>query len=191
MAANAASPLVNTATATGGGDPTVRSDDDSTVVGTGPVLAIDKSHSGNFTQGQNGSYTLAVSNAGSVATSGEITVTDTLPTGLSYVSATGTGWVCGAVAQLVTCTSSTVIAATSAGNPITLTVAVAANAASPLVNTATATGGGDPTVRSDDDSTVVNDPIPPVAIPTLTELGLLLMSLFLLALARRRMSQGR
>ncbi len=97
-----------------------------------------------------------MSNAGSVATSGEITVTDTLPTGLSYVSATGTGWNCGAVAQLVTCTSSTVIAATSAGNPITLTVAVAANAATPLVNTAKATGGGDPTERSDDDSTVVN-----------------------------------
>jgi uncharacterized repeat protein (TIGR01451 family) len=49
-----------------------------------PDLTIAKSHTGNFVQGQSGAqYNLAVTNAGGVATSGVVTVTDTLPTGLT------------------------------------------------------------------------------------------------------------
>ena len=39
--------------------------------------------------------------------------------------------------------------------PITLTVNVANNAGTPLVNSATASGGGDPTPVTDDDPTIV------------------------------------
>ena len=49
-----------------------------------PDLTITKTHSGNFTQGQTGAtYTLTVSNVGAVSTSGTVTVTDTLPAGLT------------------------------------------------------------------------------------------------------------
>ncbi|MDX1696932.1 MAG: hypothetical protein R3308_01530, partial [Thiohalobacterales bacterium] len=60
-------------------------------------LAIAKSHSGDFTVGQNGDYTLTVSNNGPSTEIGPVTVTDTLPAGLGYVSASGAGWSCSAV----------------------------------------------------------------------------------------------
>lgn len=68
-------------------------------------LAISKSHVGVFNEGQVGSYTLSVSNAAGASTEvGPVPVTDILPAGLSFVSATGTGWTCGAIGQNVTCT---------------------------------------------------------------------------------------
>ncbi len=52
-------------------------------------------HSGNFTQGQNGAaYTTTVSNAGNGPTNGAAQVSDTLPTGLGAVSAQGSSWTC-------------------------------------------------------------------------------------------------
>jgi len=60
-----------------------------------PDLTISKSHSGNFVQGGTGSYTVTASNAGTAATSGTVTVADTLPTGLTPTAASGSGWSCG------------------------------------------------------------------------------------------------
>ena len=48
-------------------------------------------------------YTLDVSNAGPDATCSAVVVTDTLPAGVSFVSATGTGWSCTASGGVVTC----------------------------------------------------------------------------------------
>ena len=60
-----------------------------------PVLTITKSHFGNFPPGGTGSYTIVVTNTGSAATSGNVTVTDTLPNGLTPTNApSGTGWTC-------------------------------------------------------------------------------------------------
>ncbi len=56
-------------------------------------LAINKSHSGNFNAGQNGVYAIDVSNNGPNDETASVTVTDTLPTGLSYLSSSGAGWV--------------------------------------------------------------------------------------------------
>jgi len=103
-------------------------------------LAISKTHSGNFTVGQNGVYTLSVNNNGPSTETGTITVTDTLPVGLSYVSATGTGWTCGAVAQDVTCTHAGPLANGASLPDITLTVGVAAAAQPSVTNTATVAG---------------------------------------------------
>ena len=70
-----------------------------------PDLTIAKSHIGNFTQGQQGAqFTLAVTNGGFVSATGTITVSDTLPSGLTFTSGTGTAWTCMANGQLVTCT---------------------------------------------------------------------------------------
>src|ERR1700722_12128836 len=60
-------------------------------------VGIATSHNGStFVPGQNASYKIQVGNAGGVPTTGLITVTDTLPSTLTFVSATGTGWTCSA-----------------------------------------------------------------------------------------------
>jgi uncharacterized repeat protein (TIGR01451 family) len=100
-------------------------------------LSITKSHAGNFTVGTNGSYSIVVHNNGPAAATGTTTVTDTLPTGLTYVSGTGTGWSCGAVGQNVTCTNANSIANGISLATLTLTVAVSSSAANPTNNTAT------------------------------------------------------
>lgn len=116
-----------------------------------PDLVLTKTHTGYFiAQGPNGTYTLSVQNVGNRATSGSYSLTDTLPTGLTYVSGTGTGWSCSAAGQVVTCTSSSVINANANGNTLTITVSVS-NAAIPSVtNTAQMVGGNVPvTLQSD------------------------------------------
>src|ERR1700733_9975720 len=56
-------------------------------------LAIAKSHSGNFTQGQMGAtYNVVVTNTGALPTSVVVTLTETPPAGLTFVSMAGTGW---------------------------------------------------------------------------------------------------
>jgi uncharacterized repeat protein (TIGR01451 family) len=115
-----------------------------------PDLRLTKSHAGSFTVGVNGVYTITVDNTlGTAPTAGTITVSDTLPTGLTFVSAAGTGWTCAAVGQAVTCTSSSVIAGgTTSANPITLTVGVASIAIPSVMNIASVSGGGEPAVNA-------------------------------------------
>ncbi|PSR18743.1 hypothetical protein C8255_05840 [filamentous cyanobacterium CCP3] len=105
-----------------------------TVVDRQADLSLTKTHSGNFTTGNN-TYTLTVTNNGPDLARGPITVTDTLPTGFSYVSASGSGWSCAANGQTVTCTNPSDLAAL-ASSAFTLTVNVGAGAASNSVNTA-------------------------------------------------------
>ncbi len=153
VANNAGTPLTNSATASGGGDPTPVTDDDPTTV-LSTNLAINKSHTGDFRQGQTGAtYTLAVTNNGPDASTGLVTVTDTLPAGLTATAISGTGWTC--VLGTLTCTRSDVLANGASYPDITLTVDVANNAGTPLTNSATASGGGDPTPVTDDDPTTV------------------------------------
>ena len=52
--------------------------------------------------GDSYSYTLSVENTGT-STLREVTVTDTLPEGLTYVSAAGTDWSCGESSGVITC----------------------------------------------------------------------------------------
>ncbi|GEM_PF-6307298 len=51
-----------------------------------------------------GAYTLEVTNKGPAIAKYPVKITDTLPTGLTFSSANGVGWTCGAVLQVVTCT---------------------------------------------------------------------------------------
>ena len=119
-----------------------------------PDLVVTKSHNGNFTVGVNGIYTLTVSNLGALATStADVVVTDTLPSGLTFVSGTGTGWNnCTASGQVVTCVRplANPIAANASAPPITLTVSVAAAAAtaSPVTNNVSVAGGNEPAGNS-------------------------------------------
>ena len=60
-----------------------------------PSLTISKSHTGKFTQGLQGTYTITVDNTGPGATDGTtVNVHDTLPAGLTAASITGIGWSC-------------------------------------------------------------------------------------------------
>jgi uncharacterized repeat protein (TIGR01451 family) len=125
-----------------------------------PDLTIAKTHAGNFTQAQTGAaYTITVSNAGTSATFGMVTVTDTLPAGLTATAMTGTGWTC--ALSTLTCTRSDALASSASYPPITLTVNVAFNAAPSVVNTASVAGGGETNTNNDTamDTTTVNQVI--------------------------------
>jgi uncharacterized repeat protein (TIGR01451 family) len=115
-----------------------------------PDLRVTKSHAGSFTVGTNGVYTITVDNTlGAAPTSGVITVTDTLPTGLTFVSATGTGWACASAPPAVTCTSAGVIpAGATSANPIALTVAVAPTAVPSVTNQVSVSGGNEPAANT-------------------------------------------
>jgi uncharacterized repeat protein (TIGR01451 family) len=77
---------------------------------TGPaVLGITSSHTGNFAQGQqNATYTLLVTNTGAGPTVDPVTVTETIPSGETLVSMSGSGWTC-SLTPTATCTRSTAL----------------------------------------------------------------------------------
>jgi len=105
-------------------------------------LSIAKTHAGNFTQGQNGAtYLVTVLNSpGAGPTSGPVTVTETIPTGLTLGSMNGGAtWDCSA---LPACTTSSVLNGGSSYPAITVTVSVASNAPAQVTNQASVLGGG-------------------------------------------------
>ena len=126
------------------------------VVALSSALSIGSVHSGNFTQGQQSAmYTVTVSNAaGAMMTTGTVTATDTLPAGLTLLSMTGTGWSCTGN----TCTRSDSIAGGTSYAPITVTVKVASNAPTPLVNEVTVSGGGSAAANAMDLTIVLANP---------------------------------
>lgn len=131
-------------------------------------LSIDKSHSGNFVAGSIGSYNIVVHNNGVDTVSGAMPVTDTLPTGLSYSSFSGTGWSCSAVGQVVTCNNTATSLANGASLPaLTLNVTVAANAPASVTNTVSVTNPIiDPVIGNNTDTdatTIIGGPQPPAS----------------------------
>lgn len=147
VAANAAASVTNQATVSGGGDTNAANNTASDPTTITPFsaaadLTLAKTHPGNFVQGQTGAtYSLVVTNIGASASTGVVTVTDLLPAGLTATAMGGTGWSC-TLATLV-CTRSDSLTASASFPAITLTVSVAANAASTVTNQATVAGGGE------------------------------------------------
>ena len=108
----------------------------------GVDLGITKTHSGSFVAGSTGQYTITVSNSSAALIEREdntVTVTDTLPPGLTFASGTGTGWTCSAVGQVVTCTHAAPLNVGASFPPLTITVNVLETAAATVTNTATVT----------------------------------------------------
>ncbi len=147
--------LTNTATASGGGDAGCPGAPRCSGSFSGPVeapaLALAKSGPSAFVVGQAASYALEVTNNGTAPTSGTITVTDSVPAGLTIDNAGGPGWTCGIAAQTVTCTTAQVLAANGGQAPdivIDVTPQASANGQQ-LANSATASGGGDPDCPAD------------------------------------------
>ena len=122
---------------------------DTTAVTGVPDVTLDKRHTAAFTVGQNGVYTLVVRNIRTAST-GAVTVLDTLPAGLSYVSGAGGGWAFGQSGQIVTATHAGAIVAGDSAN-FAMTVSVAAAAYPSVVNAATASTAGDLVVSNNRD----------------------------------------
>jgi uncharacterized repeat protein (TIGR01451 family) len=122
-------------------------------------------------------WLLTVTNLGPNDTVDPIVVVDQLPAGLTYISATGTGWVCTESAGRVTCTYAASLAVGAAAPVITLVTAVTAPPGTSIVNTASVSGGG-PEVPSvtDDAQVVVPAPLPATGSSSggLLQLGMML-----------------
>ncbi len=129
--------------ATNASGQTVGSDQTFTTASSPVVdLAITKTHSGSFTQGDaSDTYTITVTNIGTAASSGTVTVVDSLPAGFTAIAISGTGWTTNL--GTLTCTRSDALGAGTAYPPILVTVSVATNAPASLTNFATVSGGGD------------------------------------------------
>lgn len=149
VAINAPTSVTNIETVSGGGEINTANDtfSDPTVIVPISDMTIAMSGSGSFVQGQSGSYTITVSNVGTIPSSGTVSVTDTLPSGLTGAAISGTGWSC--TLSSLTCTRSDALANGSSYPAITLSVNVAGNASSPLTNTATVSGGGEVNTSND------------------------------------------
>jgi len=115
--------------------------------GAAPDLTLTKTHypSCFACSGTDAYFTITPANIGTQATSGTVTIIDTLPDGLTPTAAAGTGWSCSIGGQIVTCTTSSVIPGGASGENIIINVAVGSGLAGQiLVNTAVISGGGEP-----------------------------------------------
>jgi hypothetical protein len=101
-------------------------------------------------------------------TSGTVTVTDTLPAGLTATGISGTGWSC--TLGSLSCTRSDALGPGSSYPAITLTVNVGNNAAASVINKATVSGGGESNTanNSASDATTIGALIPAATATTLT-----------------------
>lgn len=118
-----------------------------------PRLKITKTHQGNFTKGQmNATYTVTVTNqaAATGPTKGTVTVTDTIPSGLTLVSMAGTGWTC----TSNTCTRTDALGAGKSYPAITVTVDVSSNAPASVTNTVKVSGGDSPAATATNPTTI-------------------------------------
>jgi uncharacterized repeat protein (TIGR01451 family) len=100
----------------------------STIVATQVILKADltltKTHTGNAVPGTNLTYNLTATNAGPHASESPLTVTDTLPTGFTYVTGSATnGFICSG-APLV-CAKPIALDATGAGASTAFAIGVA------------------------------------------------------------------
>ena len=154
VAADASSQVINQVTVSGGGSGAATASDPTTVITlASPVLGLSETHAGVFYQGQTGAaYTVTVSNqVGAGPTSGTVTVTDTVPAGLTLVVMYGPGWACAGN----TCSRSDALSGGASYPVITVIVNVAANAASPQVNAVSVSGGGAANAAATDSTAIV------------------------------------
>ena len=157
-ASQVGTPLTVPAAVVGGGGelPANTNNNSSTPVTTplvvgSPNLTIIKSGPLTATIATNFTYTLTISNGGNIPSIGGIIVEDNLPTGIAFLTGSGSGWSCSSIAQLVTCTSTTPIAS---GSNSVITLIVTPIASGAFSNTATVRGGGDANTTAKNSNTV-------------------------------------
>ena len=164
--ASTTTPVTNQVGLSGGGITRTSSNSDTVTILPSAVLAVQKTHSGTFTQGQTAQWNIGVSNtAASGMTNGTITVSDTLPAGYTLASYTSTAsaWSCTGMG-VITCTTTAGISG-GASSMINLTVNVPANSPVSVSNTAGAWGGGDLTHTSSATAATSTDTATVVQVP--------------------------
>ena len=127
-------------------------------------LTLSKSHTGTFVRGATGIYTLRVTNLGAGTATGAVTVSDVLPSGLTYNAASGSGWTVSVSGQTVTATATRALVGSASYPDLTLTVNVLTSAPDSVTNRATVSGGGDATPANN----TATDPTVVVAAGLLT-----------------------
>ena len=163
VSATAQASITNSATVSGGGEANSFNDqaNDPTTITQLPDPLIAVGDGGNFSQGAIGvAYTIVVTNTGNAPTTGTISVTDTLPAGLTATAISGQGWTC--VLATRHCSRSDALPSFGSYPSIQLTVNVALNAPATIVDTATVSGGGEVNTANDTatDPTNVVGPTP-------------------------------
>jgi uncharacterized repeat protein (TIGR01451 family) len=163
VALDAPANVVNTATISGGGEVNTGNNvsQDLAIVLPPPTpdVAIGISHFNTFVQGLTGTYQIGVSNVGTKITSGTITVTGTLPTGLTATAISGTGWNC--TLATLTCVRSDGLDFNLSYPLIVLNVDIAPNAPTSVTSSASVSGGGDANLNNNlaSDPTFIEAPL--------------------------------
>ena len=125
-------------------------------VAAGPDLTIDLAHSADYIVGGIGVFTIVVSNIGDTTATATLTVTDTLPTGLTYRGSSGSGWVVLHAGQVITATYAGDLLAGGVTTTLIVTVNVASTAIPSVTNSASVTSTDDVPGGEDDDLILVS-----------------------------------
>ena len=122
-----------------------------------PDVVIDKSHTGAFVRGQQGTFTLIVSNIGGRPTTDPVAIDDTLPAGLGIAGASGTGWACkiNPGANSLHCDRGDSLASGAAFPAVSVLVNVLESAPGTVVNTGVTSGGGETNTGNNTDTDTV------------------------------------
>jgi uncharacterized repeat protein (TIGR01451 family) len=123
-------------------------------------------------------YTITVTNNGPGLALGTM-VTDTLPAGTTFVSATPSQGSCTGTTT-VSCSLGTLNPTSSATILLTVTLPISTN---PISNTATVTITNGDTIPANNSSTATITPLPNPAIPTLSEWALAALALAIAGIA--------
>ena len=123
------------------------------------VLSISKSHTGSFYLGQkNAAYSVTVSNGvGASATTANVTVTESLPSGLSFGTMGGTGWTCSTATSTCVRSQSDTLQPGASYPPIAVTVNVIATVTGTVTNQVSVSGGGSASTASTSDPATINN----------------------------------
>jgi Bacterial lectin len=138
-----------------------------TIGALSPDLSISSTTTGSFAPGGTGSYVYTVSDSPQAGpTTGPVTVTVPVPTGMTPVSAAGNGWSCSISGQTVTCTNSGVVQPGASAAPLTVNVSVPHGTAGQLTTTASANTSGDtsPQTATASDTVTITPPPPNLAV---------------------------
>ncbi|MFN3588449.1 MAG: hypothetical protein ACK4UP_03640 [Spirosomataceae bacterium] len=129
-----------------------------------PDLVVTKQGPTIGQTGQPYDYTLSIRNQGLGASNGTITVSDTLQTGLQFVSGIGNDWACSLTASIVTCTTTQTIATNGVSN---IVIQVVPQTAGVYLNRAAVRGGGDETLALSNQVTtqVGGEDCVPICVP--------------------------
>jgi len=167
---NLSAPSANATVSTGTGTGTIQNDD----VLASVDLAINKSLAGGpFVISQNLTYSIVVTNAGPGAAT-TVTVTDVIPPGASYVSATPSQGSCVGTSTVI-CNLGTI----ANGGNASIALTVTATAAGSLSNTATVSAGAQPDTNLTNNSSTSTVPVAAASAPALSRwLEMMLIAVF-------------